>query len=87
MRAEDHHISHMRHADVYVNFYTALYIRLNFMKFRILVRMLNINIYNSSLILNKYKTWCSGLTLGLHPRGMGSNLTSHNTFFKNFEVL
>jgi hypothetical protein len=48
MRAEEYRIPHMRHADVYADFYANLYMRLNFMKFRILVCILNINIYNSS---------------------------------------
>jgi hypothetical protein len=48
MRAEEHRIPHMRHADVYADFYANLYMRLNFMKFRILICILNINIYNSS---------------------------------------
>jgi hypothetical protein len=65
----------MRHADVYADFYadfyTDLYMQLNFMKFRILIYILNINIYNSSLTLNKYEMWCGGLALGQYPKGMG----------------
>jgi hypothetical protein len=67
MRAEGYRIPHMRHVDVYAD----LYMQLNFMKFRILVCILNINIYNPSLTLNKYKRWCDGLAHGLHLRGMG----------------
>jgi hypothetical protein len=71
MYAERHRIPHMRYADVYADFYVDLYIRLNFMKFKSLVCILNINIYNSALTLNKYKIWCGGVTLGQPPRGMG----------------
>jgi hypothetical protein len=71
MRAERHRIPHMRHAYVYADFYADLYMRLNFIKFRILVCILNINIYNSSLTLYIYEMWCGGLALGPHPRGMG----------------
>jgi hypothetical protein len=45
------------------------YMQLNFMKFRILVCILNINIYNSSLTLNKYEMWCGDFALGLPSRG------------------
>jgi hypothetical protein len=80
MCVEGHCISHMRHADVYIDFYADLYIRLNFMKFRILVCILNLNIYNSSFTLNKYEMWCGILALEPHRRGMGfeSHLSQYN---------
>jgi hypothetical protein len=59
------------------------YMWLNFMKFRILICILNINIYNSSLTLNKYEMWCGGLALGSIQEVWGSNTIQ---FSKSFEV-
>jgi hypothetical protein len=89
MCAEGHRISYMRHADVYANFYADLYIRLNFMKFRIFVCILNINIYNLSLTLNTYEMWCGVVVCSWAiSKRYGVRippLTIH--FSKNFEVL